>query len=193
MTVAVRRQPHGLGQFDGRYLGVDASLNSTGLALLDGDSLRTMTLRPAVAGVPRLTWLRDRVGEVLDGFSPTCVMVEDYAYSRGNRAHQIGEWGGVLRLLLWDRAVPTYEVGPNVVKKFVTGRGDGGKAPVMLGLFKHWNLDVPQEDEADAASLALMGLHLAEPARDAPAYRREALSKVKAVRPLVRARSRPAR
>ncbi len=153
---------HHLGNFKGRYLGLDLSLNSTGVAEISETHLEHYRWRPPedMRGAERLAWYDKKITMLLHGCSYTAVVIEGYAYGRSNRAHQAGELGGVIRLALWrNRPGAVYVVAPSTHKKFVTGHGGSPKALIPLHLFKRWGLTVEQEDEADAVGLALMGVY----------------------------------
>ncbi len=187
-------QTHKLPFISCRHMGIDPSLRATGIAVLDKHKLRTLVLRPGkkCKGMERLVFLRDQMRDILLEYEPHTVTIEGYAMNRGNRAHQMGEWGGILRLLLWEGQYPLHEVTPGGLKKFATGMGKGPKGPVMLGVYKRWGLEVTDEDECDATVLALIGLYLNSPSKrqEAPAYQREALTKVNTIRAHVRRRTR---
>lgn len=192
------KERHGLPMASGiRYLGIDPSLRSTGLCYIDDSHIETWTLAPKgehERGMERLLWLRGRIEYVLDLVQPTMVVVEGYAFGRSNQAHHIGEWGGILRLAVWDRPmIGLAVVPPDKLKKFATGAGGGKKSGVILGLYKHWGFEVSDEDEADAAALALMGFHLGHPtqAHTLTRARAEAVEKVNVLRWPGRHRRRP--
>lgn len=157
------------------YVGIDASLNGTGLALLSlmpaGHRLvETRTLEPpkGLVGTPRLVWLRDNF--LLWLRSRTILRVEGigleaYSYGSTNQAHQMGEWGGVLRTMIYEMGLPLRILSPNGLKKFATGKGNTpGKAPVILALFKQTGLDLSHSDnETDAAWLAFAAMEVDQP------------------------------
>ena len=154
-----RQQDHNLcDQFDGICLGIDPSLNSTGLALLTDECLTTWTWQTKLMGIERLYELDQLINELLVDARPKIVFLEDYAFSKGNQAHQAGEWGGCIRLALHRHNVQRRLPAPTQVKKFACS-GAAQKSEIMLNLFKRWGLDVPQEDEADATVMALMALY----------------------------------
>lgn len=185
---------HALDVPPGGYMGIDPSLRSTGVCVLSRHNARTWRLRPNITGVPRLLWLERKVSGLLEQEDPRIVVLEGYAHGRSKQAHQIGEWGGVLRLLLFRRGASFYEAAPGTLKKFVTGKGNvEGKAPILLHLYKRWGLDVEQQDEGDASALALLAAYLNDPLNKMPPLdkpRREALSKVNVIS-AERRRTRP--
>lgn len=146
----------------GVYMGIDASLTSTGISLLGADAVTTWTWQPKDRGIERLSWLNEKINELIYDVKPDLVFLEDYAYSRGNFAHQIGEWGGCVRLALHYSGTAWYVAGPGQVKKFATGSGAAKKSQIILALYKRWGLEIVQEDEADATVLALMAMYSGE-------------------------------
>lgn len=144
---------------DVEFTGLDMSLTKSGVAQLSYGCLRTWSWVPGdrLKGFDRLLWYNDRLSEVLTYSS--IVTLEDYAFSRGFQAHQLGELGGLVRMRLWREGVRSYVATPQVIKKFATGKGNAGKPAVVLGLFKRWGLMIENEDQADAAAACLSGAY----------------------------------
>jgi len=149
-------------------MGIDPSLTATGLALLKGSDLVTITASPPMptktcprGDFCRLAWFKERIGAVLRTGNPLVVAIEGYAYGAKSQAHSLGELGGVIRVLLFESVIPNaVVVPPNVLKKFATGTGNADKGAVSKGLFKRWGVDVENNNEADASGLALLGAAL---------------------------------
>lgn len=140
-----------------RVLAIDPSLRRNGLCISDGT---TWLLEPkGLTGVYRLSWLRDEVEAILESYQPHVVMLENYAHGKGNRAHQIGEWGGVLRLLLQDMGRPVVLVSPAALKTFATGDHQAGKEAVVAAMAEAAGRSFHKGgDEADAYALCAMPL-----------------------------------
>ena len=151
-----------------RVIGIDQSLTATGLAILIGDSLTTATLSPPSptkecpsGGACRLVWFRDRIGSVLRANRPTIVVMEGYSFGSKSHAHSLGELGGVIRVLFFESGVEhAIVVPPGTLKKFATGNGAADKSLISKELFRKWGVDVSNNNEADAAALALIGAAL---------------------------------
>ncbi|ODT67551.1 hypothetical protein ABS71_10655 [bacterium SCN 62-11] len=137
-------------------LAIDPSLRSNGLCIDDGT---TWLLKgDHLAGVQRLRFLRDAVEDVLEDYQPHVVMLEGYAY-KGPKAHQVGEWGGVLRLLLHEMGRPVVVVAPAKVKGFATGKGNAKKPVVVAAMSAAAGRQFHKDgDEADAFALAGMAM-----------------------------------
>jgi len=149
-------------------LGIDPSLTATAVCrMVDGEVDTFEEFKPKVKGEERLDWLFTKVsgmtGDPFGGERPpiTLIAIEGYAYSRPNQAHQMGELGGVLRLLLHWVGHSWIEVAPSALKKFATGQGNADKDQVMLQVYKRWGFEAPTNNVADAFVLAKIAYHLA--------------------------------
>jgi crossover junction endodeoxyribonuclease RuvC len=112
----------------------------------------------AVTGVPRLLHIRYSLSEWI-GREPALIVLEGYSYGSAQRAHEIGELGGIIRVELHLSAVPWAVVPPAVLKKFVTGKGNAPKDVVRLEAYKRFGIEADTGDEVEARCLALMGVH----------------------------------
>lgn len=138
------------------YVGIDPSLTSPGLAILNQDgslggtfSLATKQLR----GGNRLRHIYDWAMDLLPA-GPAQAVIEGYAINAQNRPFDLGEAGGILRLALAQREISYAVVPPALVKKFVTGNGQATKAQVQAAIERNWGFSFVQEDEADAYGMA---------------------------------------
>ncbi len=137
-------------------VGIDASLTGTGIAYLqDRREPVTEVIRSRKSGVERLIEIRDQVRSHLP--FADLVVIEGYSFASANQAHQMGELGGVLRVMLAEAYVQWIEVPPSQVKKFATGRGNAKKEEMAVAIFKRWGREFATNDEADAFVLAKIG------------------------------------
>ena len=145
------------------YLGLDLSLNSSGYVffspsegILEQGTIKQTKLR----GVERLSDNRGKLNALIHKYVDrhgvkVLACIEGYAMGvRGGRLASIGEWGGIARLLLSDYSVPFLECPPNNLKKFVTGKGSGGKDIMLLETFKRFGESFSNDDICDAYGLA---------------------------------------
>lgn len=96
--------------------------------------------------------------QILDIVNPTTVFYEGYAMgARGNNMFHIGELGGVLKMMMWERGIAVAEVSPTTLKMVIAGSGRAEKKEVMASLAEDYGLTVRQHDEADAAGLMIIG------------------------------------
>ena len=147
-----------------RVLGLDPSLTSFGVCRLTMArpglktyKTHTKVWSPKIKGANRLDWFVRSIDNELVEFEPDLIVLEGYAFNRGNQAHQIGELGGVIRLALFLKDRIPVIIAPAKLKKFVTGKGNANKELVMMDGYKRFGIDVPTTDEVEATALAIMG------------------------------------
>lgn len=139
------------------YVGIDPSLTATGVAVIHKGQCKTFLLATKEKGLARLAWFRREFASIFETYTPNRLAIEGYAYaSKFSHAHGLGELGGVLRLAAHDCRLPTIIVPPNNLKMFATGKGQAAKGVIIKEAFRRWGIDVDDDNEADAAVLAIM-------------------------------------
>lgn len=137
----------------------DLSLTATGTAVLDTGQETGPTgglIKPRGRGVPRLQDAMDQVVAAAAGAD--VVVLEGYAYASGNRAHQMGELGGVVRLALHQRGFLFVDVPPSCLKKVATGKGNAAKEAVLVEAVKRLGYQGADHNVADARWLLAMAM-----------------------------------
>lgn len=147
-----------------RILGVDTSLRSSGVAVIEatGHSLRAVehsrirspqTLSLSAA----LERLQSGVLDVIERLSPDISAIEGIFHCRNVKtAVRLGEARGVVIAACCHNGLPVFEYAPRRVKQAVVGTGAASKDQVrrmvmsMLGL-----QDEPPDDESDALAIAI--------------------------------------
>jgi len=157
-----------------KIVGIDASLTSTGVAVLEDGEITTMAIQSKKTGVDRLIEIREEVYRMVSGADLVCI--EDYAYAKQNQAHQIGELGGVLRVLMHEAELKWVEVAPTAVKKFATGKGVADKREMAVEVFKRWGIDRKTSDEVDAYVLVRIGESYVNRPAGLPGFQREVIA-----------------
>lgn len=157
-----------------QIMGIDPSLTATGIALPDGT---TLTIRSKLRGIERLADIRSIVLGLCA--NTDLVVVEGYSYGSAHGAHQLGELGGTIRLALWDAAIPWIDVAPGGRAKYATGRGNAAKGLVLSELSARTGRTFPDDNQADAYILHLMGLDAyGHPGLELPQTHRDALKTI---------------
>jgi crossover junction endodeoxyribonuclease RuvC len=146
------------------YVGIDLSLTKTAVVALSehGRFYWWRLHQPKVAdmaagAVERLAAHRWMLHDFLDSIpEPEMVCLEGYAYGRAAQNHQVGELGGLARLLLYDRGLEykTVPLAPSTLKKFVTGKGNAQKNTVLREVYRVWGIEAEDDNVADAYGLA---------------------------------------
>lgn len=165
-------------------LGVDPSMACTGVALPDGTTT-TWSANSGTKATPlarldiAFVWAQNLVHDH-GGTDQTIVLVEGYAYGRANQAHQLGEFGGALRLGWRYADAFVVEVPPTVVKRLATGKGNANKDLVRDAARDRFGLPAGvTSDECDARWVLEAGRQLVghPDALDLPKAHRAAFDK----------------
>lgn len=143
-----------------RVLAFDLSLTSTGWAACNEHGIISHgLLRPKTTGDARLEWFFNEFRILRDTHHPDLLLREDYAFDAKNRAHQIGELGGVFKIALSSRKHPRIDAAPQVIKKWATGKGNASKEDVLTEAVRQLGYPGSSNDEADALWLLDVGMH----------------------------------
>jgi len=151
-----------------RILGVDTSLRSTGVAVIEvkGQQMRALAYgnihnKPKVKHSECLAAIHREIDKLIKEFSPDEVAIEGaFFYKNAKTAMILGQARGAVLTLSALRSLPIYEYSPKTVKRAVVGVGSAQKAQVgamvtrLLGL-----AEPPQEDAADALAIAICHVH----------------------------------
>lgn len=147
-----------------RVLGIDTSLRSTGVAVIEvrgnrmtfveGGAIRS---GPQVSHSACLLRLDEGVGDLILRTHPDAVAIEGAFFCKNVRtAMVLGEARGVAITACVRHGLPVFEYAPRRVKQAVAGNGAASKEQVRLMVMRLLALTVePQEDEGDACALAI--------------------------------------
>lgn len=160
-----------------KIVGIDASLTSTGIAVFEDGDIKTLAIQSGLTGPERLIEIRNKVQDVVTGAD--MVLIEDYAFSRGDKAHQIGELGGVLRVMFCEMDLRVIKVAPSAVKKFATGKGNAKKELMIKEVYKRWKFECDTNDEADAYTILQIGLAYTNRVNGLTAFQKEVIDALK--------------
>jgi crossover junction endodeoxyribonuclease RuvC len=146
-------------------LGIDPGVANTGYGIVALDRGRLVALDGGVvetaAGLDagaRLARIHKRVGELMDGYRPDAVAVEDlYFGANVTSALAVGQARGVVLLAAGQRGVPCASYTPQQVKGAVCGSGRAAKDQVQRMVQSLLSLDaLPRPDHAaDALAVAI--------------------------------------
>lgn len=131
-------------------VSLDLSLTSIGWARDDGSGSAPEVglIEPRGRGVVRLQAALNEIVPLVA--SARLVLIEGYAFGRPEKAHQLGELGGVVRLALHQMGKTWIEIPPSCVKKLATGDGGASKDEVLVEAVRRLGYVGFSKDEADA-------------------------------------------
>jgi Holliday junction resolvasome RuvABC endonuclease subunit len=143
------------------FCGIDQSLSSTGIVVLDGDKIVRMSSISfsELENFEHLSMMNDYFDDlwINEGFdSPQfkAIGFEGYAFgAKGNTLSRLIELGTIMRLVAYHRKIPTYIFAPQNLKKFIAGK-TFKKDEVRLEVFKRWAFEHKSNDIVDAYAIA---------------------------------------
>lgn len=142
-----------------KILGIDPSLTGTAMAFPDGGTYVVPTKKRR--GMERVHFLRGEVEIALLEHQPDLVVLEGYSFgSKGSAITDIAEWGGVLRLLLYESGVEWAVVAPSTLKVFATGDGHADKPQMLQQAWQRLEYAGHNYDEMDALWLREAGMQV---------------------------------
>ena len=157
-----------------RVLAIDASLRSTGVAVIDANGGKPRALYFGVIQNAKslrssscLVAIRDRLAELIHAHEPDCCALEAVIFVQSHKtAILLGAARGAAILAAAERGLPVFEYAPTRIKQATVGRGGAAKNQVafmiraLLGL-----TETPSADAADALAIGLTHLRAQEAAR----------------------------
>lgn len=146
-----------------RVVGIDLSLTGTAYAVADSystvDGIETERITTSKTGPERLVIIASKLAAVVAGGDRAdLVVLEGYSYASPQGSHQIGELGGLVRVLLWQNDLPYVTTTPNNRAKFATGSGAANKDAVVSAVSGRTGRIFRNNDEVDAYILACSGM-----------------------------------
>ncbi len=149
-------------------LGIDTSLRSTGIGIIEAQGSRIIPLchgrirNPASLSLSQcLVRIHDEITALLEKHTPTEAAVEGIFYGKNPRTMMIlCHARGVVIRACAARAIPVFEYEPRTVKQAIAGTGAAEKHQIqmMIGRLLSLREEIP-EDAADALAIALTHLH----------------------------------
>ena len=165
------------------YAGFDLSLTASGIVVLDstGKVVSRNVIKVKSKGAERLNDIQKLIRSIISPYDIKLVCIEGYAMGAMGKTYNIGELGGVIRLLLFRQEIVYSEIPPTQVKKFATGKGGGeggSKDQVTLHVFKKWGFEAVDNNEADAYALARIALALCGKDSNLVSYQKEVIAQI---------------
>ncbi|CAB4129630.1 hypothetical protein UFOVP115_68 [uncultured Caudovirales phage] len=149
-------------------IGIDQSYSGFGITVMDMDSddYHTTVFKGEGLGVERLVDIHHKLERIITDATlklpfPSEVKVAMEGYAFGSQmANMAGELGAVVKMTLYGlfqkhHGKYPYIIPPTVLKKYVTGKGNGvQKNQILLQVYKNWGVEFNDDNAADSYSLA---------------------------------------
>lgn len=165
--------------------GIDLSLTGTGLASFseEGSLSGLTTFRPTIKeGIARIDEIVNRVARLLIG-RDDLVVIEGLAFmsQTPSALERTGLWY-LITHRLWQQHVQYVAVSPLSLKKFVTGSRNAEKQHMLMQVYKRWGIEAADDNQADAYSLARIGICLRGIEQPENQAQREVIEKLTSVK-----------
>lgn len=156
-------------------IGLDLSLQATGIAYVNGTTRVLDTPKAKIAGYERIDYIVREVHlATLEGVNAAelrriVVGIEGYNFGAQGQSgiRDTAELGGVVRHHLWTCSIAWVEIPPTSLKKFATGSGGASKDDMLEAAQSHLDADIADHNCADAAWLrAAVRHHYGRPPSD---------------------------
>jgi Holliday junction resolvasome RuvABC endonuclease subunit len=184
-------------------LGIDQSLNGTAIVhTINGvmkdywfctDKNRNLCNKSICINIAkineyeRLIVIREWFKKILEKVDPEYVGIEGYAFGGTGRAFQLGELGGMLKIMVYEHGCKFLTLPPNSVKLFATGKGNATKAMMVVDAVTKHDVNFTShmenaEDLADAFWINQLIFSILECRREPkllkkiPAYQKQAIA-----------------
>lgn len=145
------------------FVGVDQSLNASGICILsdDGRVQRLLTVEHPTGGAidVKLLSIRRAVISAISGCSFGAM--EGYSYDSTHRAFDLGEVAGTVKVAMLEHDVRYVVVPPVTLKLYATGLSHASK-DAMVEAAKAEGVDPSNDNEADAFFLARVARDFAQ-------------------------------
>lgn len=142
-----------------RVVGLDQSYTGFGYSV-DGESKKkTFPTTKYPNPIDRLCAVEDWLQDWLESlYEVDLVVMEGYANGAKFGREMAGELGWAVKRSVW-MATDSYPliVPPPSLKKFVTAKGNAAKNQMLLGVYKQWNVEFSDDNQADAYALEKFG------------------------------------
>ena len=147
---------------DPLFVGIDPSINGTGIIVLDKDaniveqklfSVKADTFEESLVKYEK------EIEFIANMIALHAVYLEGPAYqATGQVILQMGALHFITRLFLFKKQKNYKIIAPGTLKKFVTGKGNSKKELMLMKTFKRWGVEFEDNNLCDAYGLARMAL-----------------------------------
>lgn len=139
-------------------LGIDQSLTETGVTILSQKEILYKGLvKSKRKGIKRLLDIKNQLMDINREYKPDYVVMEGYGFMTKGRAFELGELGGVIKVMFTEIGKEPIIIHPSHLKKYITGKGNADKSVMLVNIYKKYNIEFDNHNIADSFGLGKMG------------------------------------
>jgi len=144
-------------------IAIDQSLSETGICIMDTktERFKTGVIKPKkLRDMDRLLFLEKEIEKILVrhinrfGKENISGIMEGYSYGSVGRTFELGELGGIIKVMFKEYDIPLEIVPPTKWKKIIVGKGNYNKYRIMLEVERLYGIEFKNNNECDAYCLA---------------------------------------
>lgn len=144
------------------FVGLDPSINGTGLIILDEDATiieqKLFSVKDDLFEKSLIKYEKE-IKFIPNIINLQSIYLEGPAYqAAGQSILQMGALHFITRLFLFKKGKNYKVIAPGTLKKFVTGKGNSKKELMLLKTYKKWGVEFEDHNLCDAYGLARMAL-----------------------------------
>lgn len=149
-----------------RIMGIDPSLANTGVAIVENTKMmNSFSIKSSPLGktptheIKRILTIKQRIIRIIEKFKPELVVIEGVAMMvrRGGAMSQLSGLNYLIREFVYNNDIDFLIIPPTMLKKFIIGKGIGGKELMLLETYKRYKISFSDNNICDAYGLALIG------------------------------------
>lgn len=188
-------------------MGIDPSLTATGIVVLrngEVEWVETTRNQPELGTIQRVSLIYKKILDIEASLTddkrikyspPALIVIEGFSYgSKGRSVFDIAYLGWRIReeleRLRDEDNVPWIEVPPSQLKQFATGKGNANKEIILQQVYKHWGVELHDNNQSDAFTLAKIGEAYLGETDDLTAFQREVIASLKGEKPVKKSRKK---
>ena len=141
-------------------LAVDQSLNHSGFCIWDGSNYYYDVLKytkkelEELDTLDKIINLREKIKELVRKFNPDVIIREGFAFGvESGKTFDLGGLGFTIDILCRDLDIEEKIINITIHKKFTAGKGNAPKSIMLLKIYKHWDIELDDDNIADALSM----------------------------------------
>lgn len=145
-------------------LSIDSGIERTGYAIFKDKKYVTSALiktSKSLTTEKRLIEIYEKLVEIMKKFNPDVMVLEQLLFFRNQKTFiRVAQAQGIVMLLAAQNKIKIEFLTPLQIKQIITGYGQADKKSVQKMIRLTTNIDIKQDDEADAVACGLAYLYL---------------------------------
>lgn len=119
------------------------------------DSRLSILVDGEISDLKRFSIIRQRILEIAKKLRVTHICIEDCATRGSGKVQELTSLINIIKLELFEKQIYISSISPKTLKAFIADNGSATKEEMRSSILSKYNIDLPDDNEADALGLAL--------------------------------------